>query len=628
MVRGMNGQAPAYPDRVRGSGGTPSGRLRPRGNIEQLASGSLRVRVYAGVDALTGRDMYVKETIPAGRDAPAQARQALDELVKQVMEGRQPKTNASVRLLIERHLEVATIERRGRESLRSYLNKHVAPLIGDRPIGSVNAQVLDCFYAELRRCRDHCDGHPTTTHHTAGKHACDRRCRQHVCTPLAAWTIRKIHYLLSAAYQTAIAWDWIAVNPTSRARKPPPPGPDPQPPTAEEAAALINESWRRGFGPFVWLAMTTGARRGELCALRWRNLQVHHTEPNDHDCVRAHCRYTLVIRRGLCQGSNGELWESDTKTHQRRHVALDPQTVAVLMEHRQHAERDAVKLGVTLTNDHFMFAGSPDGCEPYKPASISQRYRRCAKALRIDTKLKCLRHYSATQLITAGVDVRTVAGRLGHGGGGTTTLKVYAAWVAAADQHASTVLMNRMPARPGPPPDVTDRPKVEPRWPHERVAAQLHTAWRTGTLPAGSELTAKDIGQAHGVSVGTAHRVMTLLNQWGILTVRNGRRSIVNAVEPTDPGQQNPTAAGTEPATRTLREKASPHPLTLHLVHLGTSVRTMRTQADPDDVETLQKLLLDAVRRVGGDRSRIGEYELTVHLAGNPDAIATVVVAA
>jgi len=51
----------------------------------------------------------------------------------------------------------------------------------------------------------------------------------------------------------------------------------------------------------------------------------------------------------------------------------------------------------------------------------------CA-ALGINTHLHALRHYAATELVTSGVDVRTVAGRLGHGGGGTTTLRVYAAW--------------------------------------------------------------------------------------------------------------------------------------------------------------------------------------------------------
>jgi integrase len=65
----------------------------------------------------------------------------------------------------------------------------------------------------------------------------------------------------------------------------------------------------------------------------------------------------------------------------------------------------------------------------------------------IDTHLHNLRHYSATELITAGVDIRTVAGRLGHSGGGTTTLRVYAPWVAEADQRAATKLASRLPNR-------------------------------------------------------------------------------------------------------------------------------------------------------------------------------------
>ena len=68
--------------------------------------------------------------------------------------------------------------------------------------------------------------------------------------------------------------------------------------------------------------------------------------------------------------------------------------------------------------------------------------------------------------------------------------------------------------------------------------------------------------------------------------------------------------------------------LMLELVHLGTSVRRMRTQADPEDLDALQQLMLAAVRRAGGDRSRIGEYEMNVRLAGSAETIETVVVAA
>ena len=67
----------------------------------------------------------------------------------------------------------------------------------------------------------------------------------------------------------------------------------------------------------------------------------------------------------------------------------------------------------------------------------------CA-ALGINTHLHALRHYAATELVTSGVDVRTVAGRLGHGGGGTTTLRVYAAWSAESDKRAADLLAARM----------------------------------------------------------------------------------------------------------------------------------------------------------------------------------------
>ena len=78
---------------------------------------------------------------------------------------------------------------------------------------------------------------------------------------------------------------------------------------------------------------------------------------------------------------------------------------------------------------------------------MTRRYKRLANKLGLDSHLHALRHYSATELLTAGVDLRTVAGRLGHGGGGATTLRVYAAWVAASDRKAAEILGSQMPKR-------------------------------------------------------------------------------------------------------------------------------------------------------------------------------------
>jgi integrase len=76
---------------------------------------------------------------------------------------------------------------------------------------------------------------------------------------------------------------------------------------------------------------------------------------------------------------------------------------------------------------------------PHDPSGATHQYGRMCDELSIDSSIKAMRHYSATELLTA-----EVAGRLGHGGGGTTTLRVYAAWVGEADRKAAEILGGRM----------------------------------------------------------------------------------------------------------------------------------------------------------------------------------------
>jgi integrase len=145
--------------------------------------------------------------------------------------------------------------------------------------------------------------------------------------------------------------------------------------------------------------------------------------------------------------------EKDTKTHQMRRIALDSETVALLTEHKRRCAERMQAVGGELTEAMYVFSNSRtfDPERPCSPHSVSSRYRNLARRLEIDTHIHALRHYSATELLTAGIDLRTVAGRLGHGGGGATTLRVYAAWVAATDRKAAEILGSRMPKRPARP---------------------------------------------------------------------------------------------------------------------------------------------------------------------------------
>lgn len=159
------------------------------------------------------------------------------------------------------------------------MRNHVSPLIGKVKVGALDAEMLDSFYAELRRCRQHCSGKGGTQHWTRQEHECDQRCsRPHVCRPLGASVVRHIHFLLSGAFERAVRWRWVGVNPVSMATPPAAPKPNPQPPSPREAARIIEESWRDpDWGALVWTAMTTGARRGELCAIRLHSVDLDWT---------------------------------------------------------------------------------------------------------------------------------------------------------------------------------------------------------------------------------------------------------------------------------------------------------------------------------------------------------------
>jgi len=176
---------------------------------------------------------------------------------------------------------------------------------------------------------------------------------------------------------------------------------------------------------------------------------------------------------------------------------------------------------VLLSPSAFVFSNSPDSSTALLPSTVTQRYRRVAlRAGLRSTRLHALRHYSATELLTAGVDLRTVAGRLGHGSGGGTTLRFYAAWVEAADQGAADAMATIMPT-----PDPTRR---RPKHPYEVVASDLRKQIESGALRPGSPLpTSTELSALYDVSAGTVNRAVALLKEAGLVVAARGRRAQV-----------------------------------------------------------------------------------------------------
>ena len=335
----------------------------------------MRVRVYAGQDPLTKKRHTLVETIPAGPLAKKQAEAVLDRMQREVADRRAPKTDATVDQLLERYLNLFDGSPNTLELYRTHARNHISPLLGHLKVGQLTPETLDSFYAELRRCRAHCTSRRAIDHRVKGDHECDGRCRKHVCKPLSPTTIRHIRYILSGACRRAVRRRWVSVSPTTQTEPPAAAKPNPQSPSPQEAARILNAAWRDpDWGTFLWVAMTTGARRGELCAIRWSS-------------VNFEAGRETIWLRGAIRRNPGRWAEGGLKTHQQRRIALDPETVDALRVHRGRCEARAQALGIELAEDAYIFSGAAAGLVLPTPDSLTQRYDRMVRRLGINSTL-------------------------------------------------------------------------------------------------------------------------------------------------------------------------------------------------------------------------------------------------
>ncbi len=418
------------------------------------------MRVYGGRDPQTGKQVI----LTGSATDEAGAIRLRDRFRRDVSDHKSTRTTDSLGNVITAWLDQHPADPQTVDDYRFLAESFIIPALGDVKLTRLTRpgpSLIEHFYAELRRCRRRCNRKPFIEHRqgcpsaTDPDYRCDKRCKPHVCQPLGGSTLRHIHVVLNGALKSAVRWGWIGVNPIDMIPKPRAPKPQPNPPSAANAARIIEKAWATDaeWGTFVWLTMVTGARRGELVALRFGSVELSCGECSrpvawhDDKCPLCGSDLTksrtamLELRRNYSARMKGE---KDTKTHQIRRISLDATTAEILVaQFRRHADR-VIRLGGTPREDAYIFSYAPDNSRPCSPDGLTHRYSKMTASLGLDTHIHELRHYSATELLAAGVDLRTVAGRLGHAGGGVTTLRVYAAWVRSADEQAAALLASKL----------------------------------------------------------------------------------------------------------------------------------------------------------------------------------------
>jgi integrase len=259
---------------------------------------------------------------------------------------------------------------------------------------------------------------------------------------MTAATVLHHHRVLRAALSQAERWGWIARNPAKFASVASSRTPELHVPTPQQAQALVLRAASTAspdLGPILLFAMLTGCRRGEICGLEWSEI--------DWATQR------LIVRRSVWQVRRS-LGVKDTKTHQVRRIALDENATALLRARRVGADADAAAAGITLAREASVWSPAVDGSTPRTPDSLTRAFARLCWLLEAEAtargrreqypfRLHDLRHFSATELIGAGVDIRTVAGRSGHADP-AITLRVCAHALEERDRAAAELLGRRL----------------------------------------------------------------------------------------------------------------------------------------------------------------------------------------
>ncbi len=401
--------------------GTAASRQKGTGSIRERSPGHYELRVYVPATKRQVVRTYVAPRAEKGAGIRA-ARAELAKLVAEVAQGKHDGNEAkaegdgaTLSYLLDQWLAQCASLGRSPTTLHGYKAKAgriKCARIASKAVAKLTTRDVDLFYAQLRA-----EGMTPATliHH---------------------------HRVLRAALNQAERWGWIVRNPAKYATVASSAAPELHIPTPEQAQALVLRAATTlspDLAPVLLFLMLTGLRRGEACGLQWRDL--------DWSGGR------VTVRRSVWQ-VRSDWGVKDPKTHQVRPVALDENALGLLRARREAAEADAAAAGVALADDAYIWSTRADGSVPRTPNSLTRAFHRLCRVVEAETKaagksgyyryrLHDLRHFSATELIGAGVDPRTVAGRLGHADP-SVTLRVYAHALEERDRDAAELLGRRL----------------------------------------------------------------------------------------------------------------------------------------------------------------------------------------
>lgn len=275
----------------------------------------------------------------------------------------------------------ATFSENSRSSYQMFFDRHILPVLGDNLLTEVTPAMIQKLLVDFQK---------------AG---------------YAHASAIKLYNIIAGLFQMAFLDDSIHTNPMLRVKRPAPRKGEQvdedgeKALTAPELAHVLDCAAQE---PLKWqvyinLAADTGGRRGELCALRW----------SDIDWTAG----AVTIKRNLQYTAQAGVFETTPKNGKSRVVDIGPETLSLLRQLQREQAEDCIS--------KYVF--TQDGtAAPMHPQSPTRYFKKFGKKYGISNfHPHLLRHSSASIAITSGADVVSVSERLGHSDT-AVTLRMYA----------------------------------------------------------------------------------------------------------------------------------------------------------------------------------------------------------